>query len=208
MCRISLWLVTALCAALLDPRPALAQTIECPDGAVVHGATPPDGFKAWCEMPDGTQHGPSLSWYESGSPKAEAHFDAGKLNGVFKLWHVNGQLAEEGHYVDDQRHGTFSTWADDGIKLLKQDFANGKRNGEMMRWYRDGQLQFFEHYVDGEKDGPAVAYFENGQMEAEGAFRKGKFHGVWKGWYPDGSKRKIAEFVDGDRISIETFPEP
>jgi len=208
MRRIALWIVATLCAAVLDPQPALAQKIECPGGTVVHGATPPDGLKAWCELPDGTQHGPSLSWYESGSPKAEAHFDKGKLNGVFKLWHLNGQLAEEGYYVEDQRHGTFSTWADDGIKLLKQDFANGKRNGEMMRWYRDGQLQFFEHYVDGEKDGPAVAYFENGQMEAEGAFRKGKFHGVWKGWYPDGSKRKIAEFVDGDRISIETFPEP
>ncbi|MBW2542341.1 MAG: toxin-antitoxin system YwqK family antitoxin [Deltaproteobacteria bacterium] len=206
MCRIALWIAFCSLVALPLPGFALAGEIECPGDAVVHGQPPPDGLKAWCELPDGTQHGPSLSWYEGGAPKAEAHFDEGKLDGVFKLWHPNGQLAEEGYYVDDQRHGTFSAWGEDGIKLLKQDFVKGQRNGEMMRWYPDGQLQFFEHYVDGEKDGPAVAYFENGQMEAEGAFRKGKFHGVWKGWYPDGSKRKVAEFVDGDRISVETFP--
>jgi len=207
MCRITLWIAVCLCTMLSDLRPARAEEFDCPSGAVMHGKAPPAGLKAWCELPDGTQHGPSLSWYEAGNPKAEAHFDEGKLDGVFRLWHTNGQLAEEGHYVADQRHGTFSTWGEDGIKLLEQNFANGKRNGEMKRWYRTGQLQFIEHYVDGEKDGPAVAYFENGQMEAEGMFRKGNFHGVWTGWYPDGAKRKVAEFVDGDRISIENFPD-
>jgi len=207
MCRITLWIAVCLCAMVSDLRPARAEEFHCPSGAVMHGKAPPAGLKAWCELSDGTQHGPSLSWYEAGNPKAEAHFDEGKLDGVFRLWHTNGQLAEEGHYVADQRHGTFSTWGEDGIKLLEQNFANGKRNGEMKRWYRTGQLQFIEHYVDGEKDGPAVAYFENGQMEAEGMFRKGNFHGVWTGWYPDGAKRKVAEFVDGDRISIENFPD-
>jgi antitoxin component YwqK of YwqJK toxin-antitoxin module len=207
MCRIALWIAVCLFATLVDPRLATAEEFHCPSGALVHGEPPPQGTKAWCELPDGTQHGPSLSWYEEGKPKAEAHFDQGKLQGVFKLWHTNGQLAEEGNYIADQRHGTFSTWGEDGVKLLEQNFLNGKRNGEIKRWHRNGQLQFFEHYVDGEKDGPAVAYFENGQKEAEGMFRKGNFHGTWTGWYPDGKKRKVAEFVDGDRISAETFPD-
>jgi antitoxin component YwqK of YwqJK toxin-antitoxin module len=181
---------------LLGPRSAPAEEFQCPTGALVHGKSPPEGLKAWCELPDGAQHGPSLSWYEAGKPKAEAHFEQGKLHGVFRLWHIA-----------DQRHGTFSTWGEDGVKLLEQNFSNGKRNGEIKRWHLNGQLQFSEHYVDGEKDGPAVAYFENGQKEAEGMFRKGQFHGTWTGWYPDGRKRKVAEFVDGDRVSSKTFPD-
>jgi antitoxin component YwqK of YwqJK toxin-antitoxin module len=207
MCRITLWIAVCLFVALLDPRSAPAEEFQCPIGASMHGGAPPEGLKAWCELPDGTQHGPSLSWYEAGKPMAEAHFDEGKLHGVFRLWHAKDQLAEEGTYVADQRHGTFSTWGEDGVKLLEQNFLNGKRNGEFKRWHLNGQLQFSEHYVDGEKDGPAVAYFENGQMEAEGMFRKGQFHGTWTGWYPDGKKRKVAEFVDGDRISNKTFPD-
>jgi antitoxin component YwqK of YwqJK toxin-antitoxin module len=205
MCRNAPWIAVFLFVALADPRLATAEDFQCPSGASVRGEPPPQGLKAWCELPDGTQHGPSLSWYDVDRPKAEAHFDQGKLQGVFKLWHANGQLAEEGNYIADQRDGTFSTWSDDGVKLLEQNFSNDERNGAIKRWYPDGQLQFFEHYVDGEKDGPAVAYFENGQKEAEGVFRKGQFHGTWTGWYPDGRKRKVAEFVDGDRISSETF---
>jgi len=207
MDRIAPWIAACVFATLLDPRLAVAEEFQCPSGASVHGAPPPEGAKAWCELPDGIQHGPSVSWYEAGIPKAEAHFDEGKLDGVFKLWHANGQLAEEGYYTADRRHGTFSAWTEDGVKVLEQNFADGRRNGEMRSWFPNGTLRFLEHYVDGEKDGPAVAYFENGQKEAEGVFRKGRFHGVWTGWYPNGAKRKVAEFVDGDQISVETFPE-
>ena len=207
MTRIAPLLSACLLATLPSAGTAAAEEFQCPGEASMHGAAPPEGNKAWCELPDGTQHGPSMSWYEEGRPMAEAHFDEGKLDGVFKLWHANGQLAEEGFYSADQRNGTFSTWSEDGVKLLEQHFENGKRNGEMKRWFSNGQLQFLEHYVDGKKDGPAVAYFENGQKEAEGVFRKGNFHGVWTGWYPSGAKRKVAEFVDGDQISIEEFPE-
>ncbi len=207
MGRFAPWIAALLSAALAAPRPATADEIQCPEGAVARGKSPPEGLRAWCELADGTQHGPSLSWYASGKPKAEAHFDEGRLNGAFKLWHPNGQLAEQGFYAADQRHGVFSTFREDGVQRLEQHFANGKRNGEVRRWHANGQLQFVEHYVDGKKHGPAVAYFENGQKEAEGAFRNGNFHGVWRGWYPSGRKRKLAEFVDGDRISNEEFPD-
>lgn len=207
MRRVAASISVCLFATLAAPRVLTAEAFECPDGTEMRGASPPDGVKAWCELPDGTQHGPSFSWYSTGTPAAEAHFDEGRLNGTFRLWHANGQLAEEGSYVADQRHGLFSTWMEDGTKILEQSFADGKRNGEVKRWWPNGQLQFAEHYVDGKKDGPAVAYFENGQKEAEGAFRNGQFHGTWVGWYPNGTKRKVAEFVDGDPISSETFPE-
>ena len=207
MCRIAPWIAVCVFVTLVELRSATAEEFHCPSGALVRGEPPPQGTKAWCELPDGIQHGPSLSWYEAGESRAEAHFVEGKLHGVFKLWHANRQLAEEGNYSDDQRHGMFSTWDEGGVKVLEQNFVNGKRNGEMKRWHPNGQLQFLEHYVDGEKDGPAVAYFENGQKEAEGMFRRGHFHGIWTGWYPDGNKRKVAEFVDGDRISVEIFPD-
>ncbi len=131
MFRIASWIAVCLFATLVAPRLATAEEFQCPGGTSARGEPPPRGRKAWCELPDGIQHGPSLSWYEAGKPKAEAHFEQGKLHGVFKLWHANGQLAEEGHYSADQRHGIFSTWQKDGVKLLEQNFSNGKRNGEI-----------------------------------------------------------------------------
>ena len=127
MRRIALCIAVGLLVALADSGLAQELKLQCPTGTEMHGKPFPDGFKAWCELPDGTQQGPSITWYESGRPEAEAHFDAGKLDGVFKLWHENGQLAEEGHYVADQRNGEFSTWDEDGTKRLEQHFVDGKR---------------------------------------------------------------------------------
>ncbi len=172
MSRIAPWIAICLFATLVELRSATAEDFHCPSGALVRGKPPPQGTKAWCELPDGTQHGPSFSWYEAGEPMAEAHFEQGRLHGVFKLWHANGQLAEEGHYSADQRHGTFLIWQEDGAKLLEQNFSNGKRNGEVKRWHRNGQLQFFEHYVDGKKDGPAVAYLKTDRRKRRECFEK------------------------------------
>ena len=60
MCRIALWITVCLFATLVGPLSALAEEFQCPTGALVHGEPPPEGLKAWCELPDGTQHGPSL----------------------------------------------------------------------------------------------------------------------------------------------------
>lgn len=179
--------------------------LVCPGGTSRNGARPPHGRKEWCELPDGTQHGPSLSYYKDGVVKAEANFENGQLQGVFRLWHTNGQVAEQGQYDKDKRSGEFSAYGEDGTRRLRQTFVRGNRHGVVEQWHSNGQLQYAEHFKDGEKNGPAVAYYDNGQLEASGEFRNGKYHGTWSGWYENGAKRKVAVFEDGKQLSIENF---
>jgi antitoxin component YwqK of YwqJK toxin-antitoxin module len=184
-----------------------AADVECPRTASLHGEAPPDGAKLWCALEDGTQHGPSISWSANGNVKAEANFDQGKLEGVYRIYHESGALQEEGHYIADKKNGMFTSWAEDGTKLLEQKFSRDQRDGLVQQWYPSGGLKFSENYRQGQKHGPAVAYFESGQKQSEGSFDSGKFEGTWSGWYPSGRKRKVAEFVAGERVKVEIFPD-
>jgi hypothetical protein len=101
---------------------ALAGNLECPDGAILEGSAPPRGHKQWCQLPDGTQHGPSLFWYPTGEKRVEANFVDGRLQGPVTEWHRNGQKAEQGFYKDDNRDGTFATWYKEGTKESLEEY--------------------------------------------------------------------------------------
>ena len=108
-------LAAALATCVIaSERPAGAEEpapLRCRDGSELKGKRPPDGRKEWCALPDGSQHGPSASYYESGELMAHATFDHGELDGMYQAWHPNGVLAESGSYVRDQRQGPWRTFS-------------------------------------------------------------------------------------------------
>ena len=198
----------ALCfVAGATPAPAEEpEEMRCPKDTEVKGKRPPQGLKEWCSLPDGTQHGPSVRYYESGKPMARAFFDEGELDGEYQAWHPNGQLAEAGTYSHDQRRGVFRTWDPNGNQLTEDAYDDGRIHGSSRIWYPSGQLMLELTYSKGARNGPAVTYYDNGQKRTEGEFRNDEFHGRWQGWYADGSLEKVAEFDEGRELSRKTFP--
>jgi|GEM_PF-2126128 len=185
---------------------ASAGDLKCPRGTERHGKRPPDGRKEWCSRPDGTQHGPSVSYYETGAEMARAMFDDGEMDGMYQAWHPNGQLAESGNYSHDKKDGVFTTRTPDGRPLTEESFRNGALNGSTKIWFDNGQLMVDATYVNGVRHGMAVTYYENGQMRTRGEFKNGAYHGKWQGWYPDGSLQKVAEFDEGEELSRQDYP--
>jgi antitoxin component YwqK of YwqJK toxin-antitoxin module len=199
----------ALCL-VAGPTPLRADEpgpLECPKGAEVKGKRPPEGLKEWCSLPDGTQHGPSVRYYEDGKLMVRAFFDKGKLEGEYRAWHPNGQVAEAGTYVHDQRQGVFQTWDPGGNRLTEDPYKDGQIQGTSRIWFPSGQLMLEVEYAKGKRNGPAVIYYENGQKRSEGEFRNDEYHGHWRGWYADGSLEKEAEFDRGRELSRKTYPE-
>jgi antitoxin component YwqK of YwqJK toxin-antitoxin module len=205
---ISFSALLALClVAGTTPAPAEEpEQVSCPKDTERKGKRPPQGRKEWCDLPDGTQHGPSVSYYASGMLMASAVFDKGELDGEYRAWHPNGQLAEAGMYSHDQRRGVFRTWDPNGSQLTEETHEDGQIHGKSRIWFPNGQLMLEMTYSKGRRDGPAVTFYNNGQKRTEGEFRNDAYHGTWRGWYADGSLEKVAEFDDGRELSRKTFP--
>ena len=71
---------------------------RCPDGARLHGRTPPAGTLEWCAKPDGEKHGRWVEWYPGGKRKSEGQFVDGKMEGRWVSYFDTGEKQLEGGY--------------------------------------------------------------------------------------------------------------
>lgn len=194
-----------LAVGLLLLLAAPAAGFDCPDGTEPRGAPPPEGRKQWCERPDGTQHGPSLTWFAGGAKRAEAHFRDGRLEGEYREWWPDGGLRERGRYEADQRTGTWTTWYESGQKRSEEGWKDGVHHGLSSLWYESGPKRAESWFREGERHGGARTWWENGRKQTEGQFVEGEYDGHWVGWYASGRKRKEATFDRGRELSREVY---
>ena len=101
----------------------------------------------------------------------------GKLNGIRKVYYINGKIAEEATYKNGVKNGTYKKYSDTGIIFEETNYKNG---------------QF---------DGNAVFRNSDNVVVSKGLFKNGKKEGIWefnskgKITKENMSKPKIRKFV-------------
>ncbi len=93
----------------------------CPDGAMVNGAAPPNGFQQRCMKGD-TRHGMSRSWYANGHLRTQTHWKNGIKHGKFTLWYENGQKRAQGEDADGFPVGKWVYWDMNGEVFQEREF--------------------------------------------------------------------------------------
>lgn len=73
----------------------------------------------------------------------------GKLHGVQRDWHSNGQLYYETNYLNGRRHGLERYWYANGRLHYETNYLNGKKCGLQREWYSDGQQKRVWNYLHG-----------------------------------------------------------
>jgi antitoxin component YwqK of YwqJK toxin-antitoxin module len=76
--------------------------------------------------------------FPDGTPSSEYTMRRGKTNGIYRRWHENGVLAEEGRYRNDLWHGVIRQWNTQGQLLGTCKFDKG--TGMFRQWHDNGQL--------------------------------------------------------------------
>ena len=75
------------------------ETPPCVDGWV--GAAPPDGHALYCvrKADDGRElrHGPYTSWYSNGQMWEQGEYLDGAREGFWTFWHFNGKVSKHGY---------------------------------------------------------------------------------------------------------------
>lgn len=64
----------------------------------------------------------------------EPNYVNGELHGLFKSWHLNGQLCSEVNYVNDERHGLYRLLNEDGELVDEMYYVNGILEGEQIEY--------------------------------------------------------------------------
>jgi antitoxin component YwqK of YwqJK toxin-antitoxin module len=105
-------------------------------------------------------------------------------NGVFKTYHDNGNIWEEGYYVDGQLQGTFREYDKSGKLIVQCIFKDHKLNGKFTKWrnvdlgileetamYKD-DIKLYSSRFDEESRIAGDYYFESGQCIRATEYRR------------------------------------
>jgi antitoxin component YwqK of YwqJK toxin-antitoxin module len=128
----------------------------------------------------------------------EAHFNVGRLHGLFRLWAPDGTLRREVAHVDGLADGLATDYDDAGQKLAETQWQAGQRHGEA-RLYTDGRLVQTMQWQHGRLEGPLRVYAPSGGLAAVMPHRAGRLHGTVQLYYPDGHLMLEAEHANGLR---------
>ncbi len=118
---------------------------------------------------------------EEGLPFTMNSYVNGKKEGLWRLWHRNGNLHMEGSKVD-------------GIK-----------DGQHKEYFENGKLKLEEHYDLGKKVGKWLEYRSDGSLFSEVNFRDDIKHGKSIIYQEDGTERMTEVFENGRKISSDRF---
>lgn len=189
---------------------------------------------------EGQFDGDVCSYYTIGdelSVASTATYRNGKIDGVLKYYHTNGQLKTDALYIDGNPEGAYTTYYADSVATEPHGkieytctYKNGERNGTAQWYYENGQLCKQALYMDGSRDGERSEWNEDGTLISMYTYRADKKDGPYeeidgegyrgKGQYkndrkiyqesyrPDGKLRSIYEWgEDGENIRHDYYDE-
>ncbi len=122
---------------------------SCPPETSLIGPVGSDGTRitvngrstAACMRPDGTNHGPSMSWYKNGSKASAGDYHNGVKEGLWYFWHENGQISGHGAFHDGKAEDRWVSFYDNGQKESEGSYINGNQHGDFFHWERNGHIK-------------------------------------------------------------------
>lgn len=144
---------------------------RCPQGTTRQGLErrQTGEVTATCVGEEGLQY--YLRWDEKRRLVSLERRVGDKRHGGAQYWYPNGNLAEEGQYLEDRKSGRWVRYAEDGT-----------RSEEIP--YRDGVPQ-----------GVSTLYHVNGNKKAEGLVDKDGWHGKWNFWDEQGNLLRVEDLA-------------
>lgn len=96
-----------------------------------------------------------------------------KKEGVYKLYHTNGNINIECEYKDGMNDGECKEWYENGQISSKCSYINGKIEGEYIAWYKNGNKAEASSYLNGKRQGKLECWTENKEFYGEYEYKNG-----------------------------------
>lgn len=136
--------------------------------------------------------------YTDGQLIEEGRYVNNKREGIWRRYWPNGKPMSEITYVAGLPRGAYKTYYPDGRPEEQGSWDLDRNTGTFKRWHPNGQLaQDFVFNQYGLRDGVQRYYHENGKLEVEVTIKEGREEGVLKRYYANGDLQQMAEFNNG-----------
>lgn len=108
---------------------------------------------------------------ESKQLMTEETYVKGQLNGVRKVYFIEGEIAEEATYVNGKKEGPYKVYVKGGVVIEEANFKNNKYEGPAIFREPNGAVASKGNFKNGEKKGK-WQFFVGGKLKKEETFPK------------------------------------
>jgi antitoxin component YwqK of YwqJK toxin-antitoxin module len=121
-------------------------------------------------------------------------------HGVYKVWHINGQLEQQCFYRDNRLEGKYKEWYENGQLCSRSFRKDGNFEGEYKAWHINGQLEQQCFYRDDRLEGEFKRWYETGQLWIQCFYKNDRIEGVFKKWYMNGRLQHHHFYKNGQPV--------
>ncbi len=138
------------------------------------------------------------SGYADGQLIEEGSYLNGKRTGSWSRYWPNGKVMSEITYHLGRPKGPYKTYFPSGRPEEQGNWDLDRNTGTFKRWHPNGEpAQEFVFDQYGTRDGQQKYYHENGQLAVAVNIVQGKEDGTLKRYYANGDLQQVAEFNGG-----------
>lgn len=152
-------------------------------------------------IPINGREGIWVLYHENGNKSQESTYGNGAINGKSSTYFENGNLNTLGEFVNNNREGSYTWYFANGNLDAMCEFKNGKENGSYKSYYESGKIKQESTYLDGQYNGQSKTFHENGNLKTLGIYINGKIEGDYKWYREDGTLETLEEFKNGKALS-------
>jgi len=185
--------------------------LECPDGSRLIGLGPPEGLSARCARisGDGTllNHGPSASWYPSGTLRKREHFESGERSGPAESWYADGTRKAERSYANGVQAGMARVWYPNAGLASEEEYDASGALTRRRTWDEGGAPRSEGSFEGDRRSGPWRFQYAGGRPCMEGAYVAGERDGSWV-YHPLRGGEQRARFEAGRKVEGRDLPDP
>ncbi len=136
--------------------------------------------------------------YADGQLIEEGVYLDGRRNGKWVRYWPSGRVMSEITYQQGRPKGPYTTYYDNGRTEEQGSWELDRNTGAFKRWHPNGELaQEFVFDQEGVRDGVQRYYHDNGKLAVSVNIEQGREDGTLKRYFPNGDLQQVAEFNGG-----------
>ncbi len=172
----------------------LRKKMKCPKGSALTALPQEPTPRAYCGLPDGTFHGPFLTWRSDGDISSRGAFTHGKRSGTWTDYGERSKKLYRREYVDGAIHGRVAYYHPNGAISLMGHLVKGHREG---RWTQyDNRGEELGRYELAAGSGNVKTFHRPGAQASETVYFRGKRHGQHITWHPNGKRAVKGTYIE------------
>lgn len=143
--------------------------------------------------------------YPNGQIMEQGNYVNGDFDGAFKTYYFDGSLEKSFYYNKGMLDSTYISYYYGGIKSWEGNYSHGNKKGIWKNYNESGKLRTVTNYQDDQKNGEEISYFEDGNKEMVSLYKNDVIDGPRSKYDPESGVLAYQTIFENGNVKSYTY---